>query len=122
MSTRLEQISDLLLEDIKERFDKEPISIEGLEFSESFAELLDRFIVLHIRMWKLEDEMGIVTTDSELSDLKRKVDYCFKDRRPKLIRAINSFLDVYVGDHGVKPFSEENVKLYKGFNNVDTAR
>lgn len=118
MSTeRINKISELLLEEISERFDNEPLNIEGLEFSESFAEVLDRFIVLHIRMWKLEDAIAEAKTDSEVADLKRKVDYCFKDRRPKLTKAINSYLDVYISKNHAKKFSEENVKLYKGFKN-----
>jgi len=112
---RINQISELLLQEIAERFNKEPLDVKDLEFSETFAEILDRFIVLHIRMWKLEDAAGQTTTDSELADIKRKVDYCFKDRRPKLIKAINSFLDVYINRNYAKKFSEENVKIYKGF-------
>jgi len=113
---RIDKISSLLLEEIADRFDKEPLSIEGLEFSESFAEILDRFIVLHIRMWKLEDAVGEAETDAEVASLKRKVDYCFKDRRPKLIKAINSFLDVYIDKNHARKFSEENIKHYKGFD------
>jgi hypothetical protein len=114
---RIEKISELLLEEIADRFDKEPLNIENLEFSETFAEILDRFIVLHIRMWKLEDAAGAAKTDQELADIKRKVDYCFKDRRPKLTKAINSFLDIYINKNYAKKFSEENVKLYTGYKN-----
>ena len=113
---RMEKISSLLLEEIGSRFDNEPLDINNLEFSESFAEILDRFIVLHIRMWKLEDAIGEATSDKEVADLKRKIDYCFKDRRPKLIKAINSFLDVYIDKTQAHKFSEENIKLYKGFS------
>lgn len=115
--SRINKISELLLEEIAERFDQEPLDIKDLEFSETFAEILDRFIVLHIRMWKLEDAAGQAIKDSELADIKRKVDYCFKDRRPRLIKAINSFLDVYISKNHIKKFSEENVKIYKGFKN-----
>lgn len=114
---KIDQISNLLLEEISERFNKEPLNIENLEFSESFAEIIDRFIVLHIRMWKLEDAAGEAKSDKELADIKRKVDYCFKDRRPKLIKAINSFLDIYINKNYAKPFTEENVKIYKNFVN-----
>lgn len=116
-SERINKISELLLEEIAERFDKEPIHNQDIEFSESFAEIMDRFIVLHIRMWKLEDAIAEAQSDSEVADLKRKVDYCFKDRRPKLTKAINSYLDVYVNKNHVRKFSEENIKLYKGFKN-----
>jgi hypothetical protein len=114
---RLTTISELLLEEISERFNKESMFDTDFEFSESFAEILDRFIVLHIRTWKLEDAIAEASSDSEVADLKRKIDYCFKDRRPKIIKAINSFLDVYVNKNNPKSFSEENVKLYKGYKN-----
>lgn len=117
MSSRMEKISELLLEEVEERFDKEPLDIDGLEFGESFAEMLDRFLIMHIRMWKIEDGLADAKTDTEVATLVRKTEYLFKDRRPKLIAAINSFLDVYVGDNGNRVFSEENVKLYKGFDN-----
>ena len=114
---RINKISELLLEEIAERFDKEPIHNTDIEFSESFAEIMDRFVVLHIRMWKLEDAIAEAKSDSEVADLKRKIDYCFKDRRPKLTKAINSYLDIYVNKNHVKKFSEENIKIYKGFKN-----
>jgi len=113
---RLEKISELLLEEISSRFDNEPLNVEGLEFSENFSEILDRFIVLHIRMWKLEDCVGIAKNDHEIAELKRKIDYCFKDRRPKLINAINTYLDIYIDKNHHKKFSEINVKKYDGFN------
>lgn len=116
-SERINKISELLLEEISERFNKEPAHGVDIEFSESFSEILDRFIVLHIRMWKLEDSVAEAKDNNEVADLKRKIDYCFKDRRPKLIKAINSFLDVYVSKENVRKFSEENVKLYKGYSN-----
>lgn len=114
---RLEKISELLLEEISERFNSEPLDIRNLEFSESFAEILDRLVIMHIRMWKIEDAIGIATSNDEIADYKRKVDYLFKDRRPKLLKAINSFLDCYINKNHVKKFSEENVKLYQGFSN-----
>lgn len=115
--TRLETISKLLLEEISERFEKEPINIQDLEFSESFAEILDRFLVMHIRMWKIEDKIGLSSDNNEIAELKRKVDFLFKDRRPKLIKAINSFLDLYIDKNHHRKFTEENVKLYNGYKN-----
>ncbi|MDO8609184.1 MAG: hypothetical protein Q7R95_01430 [bacterium] len=109
---RIEEISKLLLEEISERFDNEPINIRDLEFSESFSEILDRFIILHIRIWKMEDAISWAKSDSEKVELKRKIDYCNRDRRPKLIRAINFFLDTYVDKNHHKKFSEENIKMY----------
>lgn len=111
--TRLETISTLLLEEIRDRFDQEPLDIHGLEFSENFAEMLEKFLVLHIRTWKLEDSIADATDNEEMGEIKRKIDYCFKVKRPKLIAAINSFLDIYVTEG--RSFADENVKIYKGF-------
>ncbi len=116
--TRMEKISELLLEEVAERFDLDTRECWNdcidIEFSESFAELLDKFLVLHIRMWRLEDAIGEATSDKEVADLKRKVDICFKEKRPKLTAAINTYLDVYVIEG--RPFAEESVKLYKGYD------
>lgn len=115
---KTEQIGKLILEVVAERFDKEPLETEGLEFGDSFAELLDKFIILHIRCWKLEDYIATeANTDRRIADAKRKLDYCFKDRRPKLTKAINSFLDVYISKNHARPFSVENTKVYEGFEN-----
>lgn len=111
--TRLETISKLLLEEIRDRFDQEPLDIDGLDFSENFAEMLDRFIVLHIRTWKLEDSIGDAASNEEIGEIKRKLDYCFKVKRPQLIAAINCYLDTYITEG--RSFADQNVKVYKGF-------
>lgn len=113
--SNIEQISKLLLEVVAERFEKEPLLTKGLEFGDSFAELLEKFVILHIRCWKIEDAIGETTEEVKVVNLKNKLDFCFKVKRPKLIAAINSFLDVYISKEHTKAFTEENVKLYKGF-------
>ncbi len=112
---KVDQISDLLLELIAERFEKETLEFPGIEFGDTFAELLDRFIVLHIRTWKLEDMIGDTEHVADIGILKKKLDHCFKVIRPKLTRAINCFIDAYVSKNHTRRFSEDNVKLYKGF-------
>jgi len=116
-SNNFDKISELLLEEVSKRFNNEPLDYNDIEFSENFAEILDRFLVLHIRMWKLEDAIANAKSDSEIAELKKKIDFCFKDKRPKLTKAINSFLDVYINKHHTRKFSEENVKFYNGFKN-----
>ena len=112
---RLEQISNLLLEEISTRFDQEPLDASDVEWSDNFAEMLEKYLILHIRMWKLEDACAGTEDPQEVCDLKRKIDYCFKDRRPKLTKAINSYLDAYVTSN--RKFDDGNVKQYKNFNN-----
>ena len=117
MSRRLEMISSLLLEEIESRFDKEPPHFRGVEWSDNFAEMLEKYIILHIRMWKLEDACAESDEPQEVFALKRKLDYCFKDRRPKLTKAINQYLDEHINAEYTKRLDDGNVKQYKGFKN-----
>jgi hypothetical protein len=114
MATNIEQICNLLYKEIDSKFKNKPLDVD-LEFSDNLAEIIEKLIILHIRVWKMEDSVNQTTNDSEIADLKRKIDFCFKNKRPKLIKALNILLDVYVTEN--RKFSEENVKLYKGFSN-----
>ena len=114
---RLQVIADLLLEEVRERFNKEPLNIEGLEFSDSLSEIIEKLIIVNIRAWKMEDEISKATTDSDIANIKRKLDYCFKFKRPKLILALNSYLDLYINKNHPKCISELNLKSYSGFKN-----
>ena len=80
--------------------------------SDSFGELLEKLAILHIRTWHLEDAMQEAKSDEELADLKRKVDVCFKVKRPKLVAALNAMIDDAIIRN--KTLREESVKLYKG--------
>lgn len=80
--------------------------------SDSFGEVLEKLAILHIRTWHLEDAMQSAQSDEELADLKRKVDICFKVKRPKLVAALNAMIDDAIVRN--KSLREESVKLYKG--------
>lgn len=116
MNENFEKISELLLDEIKARFNNISLDNKDLEFSDNFAEVLEKLMILHIRMWKLEDEIINAENDAVLADLKRKIDFCFKVKRPKLVQVINLMLDDYISKN--KPFTEPNVKNYQGFKNV----
>lgn len=105
-----EQIAELLTEIIDEKFDSEPLDIEGLDWSDNLAEMLEKLVILHIRTWKLEDKIGAVSTNDEIAELKKKIDFCFKIKRPQLIRAINSYLNTYITEK--RSLLEENIKIY----------
>lgn len=115
MKNNFDIISNLLLEEVSRRFCDEKVLTADIEFSDNFAEILEKLFILHIRMWKLEDLIAEATSDQEIASLKRKIDYCFKDKRPKLIKVLNLMLDDYIKKN--KPFSEENLKSYSGFKN-----
>ena len=51
--------------------------------------------------------------DSEIAELKRKIDICFKQKRPKYVEAINRMINNAIINN--KSLVEDSVKLYKGF-------
>lgn len=110
-----DKISELLLIEAEKKFNDPNLLTCDIEFSDNFAELLEKLFILHCRMWALENKVAEAKNDEELAFVKRKIDWCFKDKRPKLIKVINLMLDNYIKQN--KPFSEENVKDYKGFKN-----
>ena len=80
--------------------------------TDNLGEVVEKLCILHIRTWMLEDAAQEATTDEELGVLKRKIDICFKQKRPRLVQAINR----QVSDAIINKTSliEDSVKLYKG--------
>ena len=46
-----------------------------------------------------------------VADLKRKIDICFKIKRPRLVQAINMLVDNSIAKN--KSLREDSVKVYK---------
>ena len=83
-----------------------------LSETDNLGEVVEKLCILHIRMWMLEDVAQEATTDEELGILKRKIDICFKQKRPRLVQAINRQVsDAIVNNTSLV---EDSVKLYKG--------
>ena len=83
-----------------------------LSETDNLGEVVEKLCILHIRTWMLEDAAQEATTDEELGALKRKIDICFKQKRPKLVQAINRQVsDAIVNNTSLV---EDSVKLYKG--------
>jgi hypothetical protein len=80
--------------------------------TDNLGEVIEKLVILHIRTWMLEDAIGISKTDSEIADLKRKVDICFKQKRPKYVEGINRMVSNAIIQG--KSLQEDSVKLYKG--------
>ena len=80
--------------------------------TDNLGEVFEKLIILHIRTWFLEDMVGVAQTDEEVAALKRKIDTCFKNKRPQYIEAINKMVD-----HSIRTgvsLVEDSVKIYKG--------
>ena len=83
--------------------------------TDSLGETVEKLTILHIRTWMLEDAIQAATSDREIADLKRKIDICFKIKRPKYVAAINAMVDNAITTG--RSLKEDSVKLYKGLDN-----
>jgi hypothetical protein len=84
--------------------------------TDNIGEVIEKLAILHCRMWYLEDTIGISKSDTEIADLKRKIDICFKQKRPKYVEAINRMIDKSIIDG--KSLIEDSVKIYAGFDEL----
>ena len=81
--------------------------------TDNIGEVIEKLSILHCRMWYLEDAIGASNSDEEIANLKRKIDICFKQKRPKYVEAINRMIEKSIIDG--KSLIEDSVKFYKGF-------
>lgn len=88
--------------------------IKDYTHTDNIGEVIEKLVILHIRMWMLEDAAQAAKTDEQLADIKRKIDICFKQKRPKFVQAINTMIDESIING--KTLVEDSVKLYKGIN------
>ena len=82
--------------------------------TDNLGEVIEKLSILHCRMWYLEDAISEAKDDSEIANLKRKIDICFKIKRPKYVQSINKMIDNSIMSG--KSVAEDSVKFYKGFN------
>lgn len=83
--------------------------------SDSFSELIDKLIVVHIRLWYLEDAMTEEKNPETIALLKKKADITFKQKRPMLVNAIDkTIINMCKGKFNPDSI---NPKVYKGFDN-----
>lgn len=87
---------------------------EDIIETDNLGEVIEKLSIIHCRMWYLEDSISSATSDSEIAELKRKIDICFKVKRPKYVQAINRMVENAIINN--KSLVEDSVKLYKGFN------
>ena len=81
--------------------------------TDNLGEVIEKLSILHCRMWYLEDAIATAKNDEEVAELKRKIDICFKQKRPKYVEAINRMVERAIQTN--KSLVEDSVKLYKGF-------
>jgi hypothetical protein len=82
--------------------------------TDNLGEVIEKLAIIHIRMWMLEDAIQAAKSDTEIADLKRKCDICFKVKRPRYVQAINLMVDTAIKQN--RSLVEDSVKLYKGID------
>ena len=106
-----EVIETCIKQTVDEVLSKEDLpDIEYIE-TDNLGEVVEKLAILHVRMWMLEDLINASTSDQELADLKRKIDICFKIKRPRLVQALNLLVDNAITKN--KSLREDSVKVYK---------
>jgi hypothetical protein len=112
MSNFGELIDHCIKETIDEVLSRRELpDVEYIE-TDNLGEVIEKLSILHTRMWMLEDAIQEAKTDAEVAELKRKIDICFKVKRPRLVQAVNSLVDNAITTG--RSLREDSVKLYRG--------
>jgi len=91
---------------------------QDVVFTDNFGEILEKLIILTVRVWYLEDRIGELISlndpkhNQEIVDLKKKIDICFKQKRPNYIQSLNIIVESAILNG--KKIEEDSVKIYKG--------
>ena len=112
-----EKIEDIIRETTKELLNrgKNVEMPKDLIQTDNIGEVIEKLSILHCRMWYLEDAISSASSDVEIAELKRKIDICFKVKRPRYVEAINRMMEDSIVNS--KSLVEDSVKHYKGFPN-----
>jgi len=105
-------IDECIKETVEEVLSRKEIpDIQYVE-TDNLGEVIEKLSILHTRMWMLEDAIQAANTNDEISELKKKIDICFKIKRPRLVQAVNLLVDNAIAQN--KSLREDSVKMYKG--------
>lgn len=90
-------------------------NVHDLVATDTLGEVLEKFIILHVRVWNLEDAAGLAETDEEFVKLQKKINHCFKVIRPRLLNAINTMLAKTIRENRMEYITDYPIKRYGGF-------
>ena len=111
-----EKIEEIIKNKVNEILDisKEVELPDDIIETDNLGEVIEKLSILHCRMWYLEDAIAEnYLDDTKVAELKRKIDICFKDKRPMYVQAINRMVDKSIKDG--KSLISDSVKFYKGY-------
>jgi predicted transcriptional regulator len=109
-----DKIENIIIDTVKSTLTNRTCPELPVEYiaTDNIGEVVEKLCILHIRTWFLEDAAGQAKSDEELANIKRKIDICFKQKRPQYVQAINRLIDDAIRNG--RSLSEDSVKLYKG--------
>ena len=93
-----------------------PLPEEVDFFTDNLGEVFEKLMIEHIRAWMTEDAIGEAMRqgdDVAVVALKKKLETCWKIRRPRLVAALNKMIDDALVHN--KSLFEDSVKIYKGY-------
>lgn len=91
----------------------EDIESDDFVASETIGEVLDKLIILNIRIWHLEDQVDGASNEEMLA-IQRKLRHCFRVKRPRLVAALNKMLAELVAKGRFDLVVDEYIKSYTG--------
>ena len=94
-----ERIEDIINVKTKELLDqnKNVELPDDIIETDNLGEVIEKLSILHCRMWYLEDAISEAKSDEEIAELKRKIDICFKIKRPKYVTRKMKFCRYHQG-------------------------
>lgn len=108
-------LADAIADIMQQEGEGEPIRYIA---SETLGEVIEKFLILHIRIWNLEDAAGIAASEGDaesLMVLRRKLDECDKVMRPRLMAAMGQMLEEVIFGDRFDLLRSEDVKRYGGY-------
>ena len=112
-----QKVEEIIKETVEKTLsDRNIPDLKELIYTDNIGEVIEKLCILHIRMWMIEDQLGLAKTDEEIAVLKKKTDICFKIKRPRLVEAVNQMINDSIVNN--KSLVEDSVKQYKGITNA----
>lgn len=90
------------------------VSVDEYLVSETLGDVIDKLVVLHVRVWNLEDQLVLTDSDEEAGKIAKKIMHEVRTKRPRLIVAINKMMEQVLVNNNLDVLKDEDTKVYKG--------
>lgn len=86
--------------------------------SETLGEIIEKLLILHVRIWNLEDAAGEAEQAGDVEqfmELHKKLEICDKVVRPRLMEALGLMLEKVLIEEKPELVRQESLKRYGGY-------